>query len=727
MRIPIALLLLALCATGTAQIPITNARDLPVGTAVTVRGIVLNGSELGGIRYVQDATGGIAAFPGTGSIGGFNPPRGADVTVGGTLKLFNGLLEIDPISTYTLHSTNNALPAAQLITPAQMDAGHESELVRINACTFGNAGGTFSSGTFTFSSGGQTGVGFLRTGHPLVGSNIPTGLIDLVGIVSRFSSATPPVGGYQLLLRDAADLQASTGIGLTGPVVQDDIAPTSFTLAWNTNVAGSSQVRYGTTPSYGAFAQTTGSTTTHQVQLSGLQPASMVFAQAFSVLGGDTAFSPPGLYSTASPDPGSITVYFTRPVDESVATGAPAIALGNAYDDTLRAYIDRAQITLDIAVYNTSNSSIVTAVNDAQARGVQVRWITEGGQNNSALGGLHPAIPVLQRQNSSGSGMHNKFIIADADGGPAAHVLTASSNFTNSGFFNEANNLVIVQDMALARTYRREFEEMWGGSGAQPNVANSRFGSAKTDNTPHWFNVNGTPVQSWFSPSDGTTERIAEALRTADVRVEFALFALTSSTLTNELLDRQAQAGVTVRGIVEEEDMNLWTYDALLNGGVDIRPDGAPFYLHHKYAIVDHGAPAEDPLVITGSHNWSFNAETVNDENTLIIRSASLADQFHQEWNARWTTAVDVEEIAGALNSLVFWPNPGSELIHLNVPEGMIGASITVVDATGRVMQQGSLHSEAHPLDLRTLAPGTYSVLVERHGKVRSGRFVKLP
>ena len=48
---------------------------------------------------------------------------------------------------------------------------------------------------------------------------------------------------------------------------------------------------------------------------------------------------------------------------------------------------------------------------------------------------------------------------------------------------------------------------------------------------------------------------------------------------------------------------------------------------------------AANPAVITGSANWSRNANVVNDENTLIIEDARIANQFLQEFYARYTAA----------------------------------------------------------------------------------------
>jgi len=57
-----ALLFVGILTTGYAQENILEAREMPIGTVVTVKGIATNGSELGIIRYMQDATAGIAAY-----------------------------------------------------------------------------------------------------------------------------------------------------------------------------------------------------------------------------------------------------------------------------------------------------------------------------------------------------------------------------------------------------------------------------------------------------------------------------------------------------------------------------------------------------------------------------------------------------------------------------------------------------------------------------------------
>ena len=96
---------------------IATVRAQPLGSTVTVRGIVTNGAELGKIRYLQDGTAGIAAFPGTGSVPGFDTSvfPGDSIEVTGTLVSYHELLEISPITSFSIISSGNPLPKPKSI------------------------------------------------------------------------------------------------------------------------------------------------------------------------------------------------------------------------------------------------------------------------------------------------------------------------------------------------------------------------------------------------------------------------------------------------------------------------------------------------------------------------------------------------------------------------------------------------------------------------------------
>jgi hypothetical protein len=52
--------------------------------------------------------------------------------------------------------------------------------------------------------------------------------------------------------------------------------------------------------------------------------------------------------------------------------------------------------------------------------------------------------------------------------------------------------------------------------------------------------------------------------------------------------------------------------------------------------MVDAPYASTDPIVITGSHNWSRAANEKNDENTLIINDVYIANQYMQEFKKRY-------------------------------------------------------------------------------------------
>jgi phosphatidylserine/phosphatidylglycerophosphate/cardiolipin synthase-like enzyme len=57
-----------------------------------------------------------------------------------------------------------------------------------------------------------------------------------------------------------------------------------------------------------------------------------------------------------------------------------------------------------------------------------------------------------------------------------------------------------------------------------------------------------------------------------------------------------------------------------------VRLDGNPANLHHKVLIIDRR------IVVTGSYNFSQNAETRNDENLLVIHNADVAALYLGEF-----------------------------------------------------------------------------------------------
>jgi len=637
---------------------IATARTQGIGATVTITGIVTNGDELGLIRYLEDATAGLALYDPSTLVG---VVRGDEVTVTGVLVDYNGLLEMTPVNSSITNTTGNSI-TPQLITPIQVGESTESELIQIDNVIFNSGGSSFTSGTHDFTSNGETGKVYIKSGSPLENTLIPMGSITLIGISSQFTFSSPANDGYQILPRDSADIIQSGSIIFTSPITQTNITTSSFDLSWNVSANSTTNCNYGTTTTLGTSVNNGGNTTTHTISLTGLSAATFYYVECYSVDGLDTAFSNIGIYSTASNSSGIIRPYFNHSVDISFSNGVDAQDVGSGFADTIAAYMDLAQNSLDICVYNASSSIIASAINAAYNRGVTVRYIADDDALNSMLNLLDPNISIIYRDPSPAGIMHNKFIIVDANSTNNSWILGGSTNWTSpSNLLNDYNNMVFIQDEAIAKAYTLEFEEMWGGV----------FGNNKSDNTPHKFLADGKLVEVYFSPSDQTTSHILETIENVDNTLEFGLLSFTRDDLGQAVIDKDIEFGVTVRGIIEQENGTGSEFATLAAASVDVRSHtGVTHTFHHKYLIVDANSISADPIVLTGSHNWSNNAENNSDENTLIIHDAITANIYLQEFEKRWCELEIGGCISSGINDLIsvevsVFPNPSTGLVQV--------------------------------------------------------------
>ena len=154
-------------------------------------------------------------------------------------------------------------------------------------------------------------------------------------------------------MRDNFDIILSGGINITSPLEQSNFSNSGFDISWNTDNSGTTGLSFGLTNSLelGTIIDTN-LTTNHSTLLTGLNAGTIYYVQAFSVNGNDTAFSAIQAFATVSNSSGKVMTYFNKSVDTSVATIQNAQNIGVYINDTIKEYIDKAQQTLDISIYN---------------------------------------------------------------------------------------------------------------------------------------------------------------------------------------------------------------------------------------------------------------------------------------------------------------------------------------------------------------------------------------
>lgn len=217
--------------------------------------------------------------------------------------------------------------------------------------------------------------------------------------------------------------------------------------------------------------------------------------------------------------------------------------------------------------------------------------------------------------------MHHKFAVIDQ-----LDVWSGSMNYTVSGAYRNDNNLIHIRSSKLAQSYTREFEEMF---------LDDRFGALSETNTPYpRVNINEIEVEVYFSPDDHVLQRLLSLVATAEESIEFLAFVFTSDPLAEALIAREGD-GVRVRGVIERGQVNSSGSEVgrLLLAGLDLRLDANQYKMHHKVILID------GETVVTGSYNFSRNAEEKNDENVLILHSDVITQQYLLEFERIYLAA----------------------------------------------------------------------------------------
>jgi phosphatidylserine/phosphatidylglycerophosphate/cardiolipin synthase-like enzyme len=302
-------------------------------------------------------------------------------------------------------------------------------------------------------------------------------------------------------------------------------------------------------------------------------------------------------------------IYFTDPLNPAAPQESGGV------EEAVIASIDAARLSVDAAFYSLSLREVANALLRARDRGVQVRVVMESDNRDRSVpqalidGGL----PILGDRREGL--MHDKFIVIDR-----AEVWTGSMNYTTNGAYDDNNNLIHIRSVKVAENYETEFDEMY---------VDDLFGPDSIASTPNPFlTVDGTDIETYFSPDDGVAARVATLVSFAEESIYFLAYSFTSDEIAQAIRERAA-AGVTVEGVMDDSQVksNQGTeFDPFIQAGMDVRRDSISGLMHHKVIIIDGS------IVITGSYNFTASAEDRNDENVIIFNNPDIASLFVAEF-----------------------------------------------------------------------------------------------
>ena len=137
-----------------------------------------------------------------------------------------------------------------------------------------------------------------------------------------------------------------------------------------------------------------------------------------------------------------------------------------------------------------------------------------------------------------------------------------------------------------------------------------------------------------FSPEGGCTDQVTYWIGRANVSIHVLIYSFTLDSIGDALIDAY-ERGVEVRIVFEKSQISEYSeYGRLKAAGIMVRNDTNPDLMHDKVMIVD------GVIVLTGSFNWSNNAEKNNNENLIIINSTYVARIYEEEFEEIWNKSI---------------------------------------------------------------------------------------
>jgi len=134
----------------------------------------------------------------------------------------------------------------------------------------------------------------------------------------------------------------------------------------------------------------------------------------------------------------------------------------------------------------------------------------------------------------------------------------------------------------------------------------------------------------YFSPDGGCESAVLNWIGKANSTIHVLIYSFTLDSIGNALIDAH-ERGVEVKVVFEKSQISQYSeYNRLRNAGVSVRNDTNPDLMHNKVMIVDSST------VLTGSFNWSTNAQESNNENLVVISSRPVANSFEIDFQTIW-------------------------------------------------------------------------------------------
>jgi phosphatidylserine/phosphatidylglycerophosphate/cardiolipin synthase-like enzyme len=322
--------------------------------------------------------------------------------------------------------------------------------------------------------------------------------------------------------------------------------------------------------------------------------------------------------------PAAIRVDFNNTYKERIDLNEPLARKDpRNTDKALLKLIRTAKQTIDGAFYDIGDPGVTKELVKAKIRGVRVRLITDTDnvvdkedptKPRQTIADLRAADVDVVEDKRSGI-MHHKFMVVDGQ-----IVWTGSTNLTTTSLYAHNNNALTIKSRELADAYSDEFTRLF---------VRKEFGASMRPQLDPVkpVQIGKATVRVFFSPRGGGRNAVVEQLKKAERRIRFMTFSLTDAE-TGDTIMQKAQAGLLIDGIFDRwlAAGQYSLFSKFKAAKMNVVKDGNEALMHHKVILIDNDT------LITGSYNYSQNAEANNNEAFLIVEnSTALNGAFSKE------------------------------------------------------------------------------------------------
>jgi cardiolipin synthase len=274
--------------------------------------------------------------------------------------------------------------------------------------------------------------------------------------------------------------------------------------------------------------------------------------------------------------------------------------------------IGSAEHRVLVEMYELGRSEIVRALGAAEARGVEVRVITDPTVKASrqavaqldALGVPERVYPVDDKRHQID---HVKLLVVDGE---------AAVGGMNWGRHSDRNHDYVLETRLAPEIQRlvQIFDQDWAFAGGHPAPLPA---------------ANGLVGQT--SPGGEIRAMLERALSRAVHRVLAEVYTLTDPEVTAELVIAHKR-GLAVRVVLDpNQSYNLHSYAELKAGGVEVRwyPVPKGVLLHAKIGLFDGE-------LVLGSANWTLSGLGVNHELDIETDDVAVVQAYVSRFESDW-------------------------------------------------------------------------------------------